>query len=285
MCGIEAATLSSISTGMQIAGAVSGAFGANEQATAQQGAYQYEAKVAQNNAQFAEWQAQTLERNIQPIEWQAQTIERNIQSIEWQAQTIERQAEVAGWQADDAIMRGRESEQRLRFKTATLKGGQRARLAASGVDVSEGSALNILTETDMMGEIDAQTIRLDAAREAWGYKNQRLSYLDQAWATREQKRNVSDQAWATREQKRGVSDQAWAARTQGSNYTSEAGFKAATADGINPNGAAFNTLLGGATQVASRWYNPRSAAVVDPTNTNFQVGTPGYSGTYLEFDP
>lgn len=51
------AVLGPISTGLQIAGAVSGAFGAAEQSKATQRAYDYQAAVNRNNAQVAEWQA------------------------------------------------------------------------------------------------------------------------------------------------------------------------------------------------------------------------------------
>jgi hypothetical protein len=35
-----------------------------------------------------------------------------------------------------------------------------------------GTPLNLLSDTAQIGEEDAQTIRNNAAREAWGYRNQ-----------------------------------------------------------------------------------------------------------------
>lgn len=112
--------------GLQAAGATSSIFGAFSKSSAEKAAYEYQAKVAENNALAAEWQAQ------------------------------------------DAIVRGQAAEAQQRMKTAQLKSTQRASLAARGIDLGEGSALNILTDTDYMGELDALTIRNNAAREAWG---------------------------------------------------------------------------------------------------------------------
>lgn len=125
------ANAGSISTGLQVAGAVSGAFGSYQQAKSAQA-------VAANNAKLAEWQAQ------------------------------------------DAITRGQRSEQAQRMKVAQLKGSQRASMAARGLDLGEGSALSILQDTDYMGEVDATTIRDNATREAWAYRNQAAQYKSQA---------------------------------------------------------------------------------------------------------
>lgn len=48
--------------------------------------------------------------------------------------------------------------------------------------------------------------------------------------------------------------EAWSARAQGANYSGESAMQRATARNINPLMAAGTTLLTGAGQVASRWY-------------------------------
>lgn len=133
MC-LPAATLGQLSTGMQVAGVVTGAFGAYNTSKATKTAYETQAAVARNNAQYAEWQAR------------------------------------------DAIRRGQEAEGAHRLKVAQLKGSQRARLAANGVVLDEGSALNILADTDFMGENDALTIRDNASREAWALRRQAAGF-------------------------------------------------------------------------------------------------------------
>lgn len=78
---------------------------------------------------------------------------------------------IANWNAADALARGQKEEDAMRLKTAQLKGTQRASMAARGLDISEGSSLNILSDTDYMGEQDALTVRGNAKREAWAYQN------------------------------------------------------------------------------------------------------------------
>lgn len=58
-------------------------------------------------------------------------------------------------------------------------GQQTARLAAQGTDL-EGSPLDILGDTRAAGELDALTIRANAAREAYGYQAQGLGYSNQS---------------------------------------------------------------------------------------------------------
>ena len=65
---------------------------------------------------------------------------------------------------------GERDRQRSQLATAQLKGHQRASMAASGVDLGDGSAARVLTDTDVMGGIDADTIYSNAVRNAWGYR-------------------------------------------------------------------------------------------------------------------
>jgi hypothetical protein len=74
-------------------------------------------------------------------------------------------------QANDALLRGSIEEQRYRREVAQIVGGQRAAFGQRNVTVS-GTALDLLSDTAQIGEEDALTIRNNAARESWGYKNQ-----------------------------------------------------------------------------------------------------------------
>ncbi len=87
-----------------------------------------------------------------------------------QAQIAKQNEAIAKSQAGDAIVRGQTTENNVRQKTAHLKSAQIADLAARGIDLSSGSALDILTSTDVMGERDALTARDNANREAWGHE-------------------------------------------------------------------------------------------------------------------
>lgn len=86
--------------------------------------------------------------------------------------------------AQATLLTGQHEEQRSRIATANLKGAQRAGLAANGVDLGVGSANQILTTTDAMGEADANTINANAVRSAWGYRTQAVGQTNQALMSR-----------------------------------------------------------------------------------------------------
>jgi hypothetical protein len=91
-------------------------------------------------------------------------------------------AQLADQQAADAISRGQSGEFNSRLRTAQLKGTQTASLAAHGVALDQGSALDVLTSTDVMGAADAATIRDNANKEAWGDQVKASNYRAQASA-------------------------------------------------------------------------------------------------------
>lgn len=98
------------------------------------------------------------------------------QAYDTQAQIAGNNAQVAGWQAQDAITRGARSASASRMRSHQLAGTQRARMAAQGVDLGVGSALEILTDTAYFGEVDAGTITDNAAKEAWAIRQQAAGY-------------------------------------------------------------------------------------------------------------
>lgn len=79
---------------------------------------------------------------------------------------------IANQRGDDAIRRGELDEIRHRLKVEQVKGSQRSALAAQGVDLSDGSALDAVLDTAEYGELDALIIRKNAEREAYGYRVQ-----------------------------------------------------------------------------------------------------------------
>jgi len=138
------------------------------------------------------------------------------QAYNYQAAVSRNNAQLAEWQAQDVVTRGQKAEQSQRLKVAQLKSTQRAGFAARGMALDEGSPLAILEDTDYMGELDAMTIRDNAAREAWGK------------------------------------------RTQASNYSNDASMLSNRADAESPLAAGAATLLTGAGQVASSWYQRKT---------------------------
>ena len=140
-------------------------------------------------------------------------------SSRYQAQVAENNRITAERQAADTIERGQTEEQRSRQQTRQLQGRQVAALAASGVDTQSGSALDIIGDTAALGEIDALTIRDNAAREAHGQLVQAQNFGAQGQLLRQEASNqdsfspvgtlltgvggIADRWWSYRRQSRG----------------------------------------------------------------------------------
>jgi len=89
-------------------------------------------------------------------------------------------ATVADQQAADAIARGREEELRFRGQVRGLIGSQRASFAGGNVDVDFGSSVDVQADSAYLGELDAQQIVINAARDAWGFQVQAVDYRNRA---------------------------------------------------------------------------------------------------------
>lgn len=91
---------------------------------------------------------------------------------EYQSDVAQANATMAGYQREDALRRGEEDAQQAARQAERMRGTQVARLASNGLDITSGSSLSILEDTAFFGAQDVQTIRNNAAREAWGYSVQ-----------------------------------------------------------------------------------------------------------------
>ncbi len=128
-------------------------------------------------------------------------------------------------QATDAVARGIQAESLQRQRVRALIGGQRVALAGSGVRVDGGTAGEIQADTAALGELDSLTIRNNTEREV---RAVRLGAEDAGTQFEQQALGFQDQA--------GLAD-------LGAD-------QAATAGVLNVG----STLLAGAGQVASKWY-------------------------------
>ena len=97
-----------------------------------------------------------------------------------QSKMAQYNADVQRQQAADAQRRGGVAEEAQRLKTQQMIGAQRAAAAANGVDISSGTPVDLLTQSAGFGERDAQNIRVNAAREAWGHQASAAQYDAQA---------------------------------------------------------------------------------------------------------
>lgn len=95
-------------------------------------------------------------------------------------EAVQRQnARISEGLAQEVERRGARQETDYRIRIKSFKGGQRTAVAASGLEMS-GSALDILEDTAATAEEDVQNIRLNAARDAYGYRTQGLNFQSQA---------------------------------------------------------------------------------------------------------
>jgi hypothetical protein len=97
-------------------------------------------------------------------------------SSSYTAAVASRNAEQAKIFAKDALARGEQKADSERRRVNYKIGAQRVGIAASNVDVGSGMGLDIIGDTAILGEMDVQTIRQNADREAKGYENQAANF-------------------------------------------------------------------------------------------------------------
>jgi len=81
-------------------------------------------------------------------------------------------ARIADYQAKDALERGNAEAARIRQRRNQVVGQQRATFAAQNVDIGTGSAADVQADTVLLSEMDVDTVKANAAREAWGYRTE-----------------------------------------------------------------------------------------------------------------
>lgn len=101
-------------------------------------------------------------------------------SYEAAARINEVNARIAELTAQSVLRAGMQAEQTQRLKTAQLKSSQKAAYAGNGIALDSSTVARVAASTDVLGEIDAATIKANAARTAWGYRTSGVNYTNQA---------------------------------------------------------------------------------------------------------
>lgn len=96
-----------------------------------------------------------------------QTAQASEDAAEYNAAVARNNETMANHEKAAEAERGVQAELDQRRQTRLFKGAQITSMAAAGLDLSEGSAADILAGTDYMGEVDALRIRDDSARKQW----------------------------------------------------------------------------------------------------------------------
>jgi len=106
------------------------------------------------------------------------------QAGKFQAAIARRNAEAQEKAARDAQARGLNEGVRLAMAAGQVRGAARAGFGTSGVELTSGSALDVLSDHAMFSELDKQSVKANAERESYGMHVQAGNYLAQGRADR-----------------------------------------------------------------------------------------------------
>lgn len=99
---------------------------------------------------------------------------------EYQAKVAEDNAKIAQQNASNARQEGIEESRMQRMKTIQAVSSQQATMAANGLDITQGTPLDVIEDTATMGELDALTTQYNAETKAQAYEQQANNFSNQA---------------------------------------------------------------------------------------------------------
>jgi hypothetical protein len=158
---------------------------------------------------------------------QALQLESQSSSLAFQADMSRLNAVQAEFTAQQIMRAGNLKQGQVSLRAGKIKSSQRASLAARGIDLGVGSAVETIATTDLMKEIDMLTVNSETVRSAEAARLQRQNYLTQAAIQDVSAENVM-----------------------------------ASSRTISPTMAATSSLLGSASTVANAWFQDRKLAAM-----------------------
>lgn len=111
-------------------------------------------------------------------------------AAEYNAKVANRNQQIAKIQAEEAKKQGDIEAKKYKQQVAALQAGQRAGYAGAGILVDAGTPYQVGEDTSVLGELDAMTIKRNAARQAWGYQVQGMNYSAESDLYRMSKRSA-----------------------------------------------------------------------------------------------
>lgn len=105
-------------------------------------------------------------------------------TLEGQAALADINARISELGAQQELIKGEREVGQVTMRAGQLKSAQRTSMAANGIDLGEGNAAEIQASTDLMKEIDKNTVEANAVRSAWGYRTQGMNYQNEALVKR-----------------------------------------------------------------------------------------------------
>lgn len=100
--------------------------------------------------------------------------------LRYQAAMAEINARLSESSAQQALQQGQQQVAATTMKYGAVKSSQRAAMAANGVDLGVGSAAEVQASTDVLKDIDKNTVQANAIQAAWAYRQQCANYQNQA---------------------------------------------------------------------------------------------------------
>lgn len=107
-------------------------------------------------------------------------VEAQAQANEYQAKVARNNAKIAEENAAQERQSGLEEARLQRLKTLQTIGSQKTAIAANGLDITNGTALDIIEDSAQMGELDALMTQYNAERTAYNYEVEAQNYYNQA---------------------------------------------------------------------------------------------------------
>ena len=111
--------------------------------------------------------------------------------LRYQAAIAEINQRLAESSAQQAMQQGQQQVAATTMRYGAVKSGQRAAMAANGVDLGVGSAAEVQASTDILKDIDKNTIEANAIRSAFGYRTQGTGFANQALMDRTSASSIS----------------------------------------------------------------------------------------------
>ncbi|MFM7010258.1 MAG: hypothetical protein ACKO0Z_13155 [Betaproteobacteria bacterium] len=112
-------------------------------------------------------------------------------NLKFQADMAEISARMSEQSAQSALNQGQRQAGAISMRAGQIKSGQRAALAANGVDLGTGNAAELQASTDIMKQIDMSTAEANGIRAAFGYRAQSVNYQNEAMLKRSTAESVS----------------------------------------------------------------------------------------------
>ena len=109
--------------------------------------------------------------------------------LQSQANIARLNAQMMEFNAQQRLRSAEKDQVRLTMQAGQVKGSQKAAIAANGLATNEGSAVEVLSSTDIIKEIDSNQIKENAQRDYWGMRMQAANYEGQALMAEAQKKN------------------------------------------------------------------------------------------------